>query len=51
MENSPPKKAKRRGKIYYRCAICGFMYEAADENDRPKNCVKCDGDKFYKIVK
>ncbi len=35
--------------IYYKCSICGVLHDSAD--GVPKTCIKCDNDKFYKIVK
>lgn len=30
----------------YRCSVCGVVHEG---NDTPKNCLKCDNDRFYKV--
>ncbi|NLL55702.1 MAG: hypothetical protein GX242_00610 [Clostridiales bacterium] len=30
----------------YRCSVCGVVHEG---NDSPKNCLKCDNDRFYKV--
>lgn len=31
----------------YRCSVCGVIHEGGDT--APKNCVKCDNDRFYKV--
>lgn len=31
---------------YYRCSVCGVIHEG---DSAPKNCLKCDNDKFYKV--
>lgn len=40
---------KKCGQVYYKCTVCGMTHDGSD--GAPKNCVKCDNDKFYKVIK
>lgn len=48
-ERTDAEKNRRDNHIYYKCSACGVMHDGAD--GAPKTCVKCDNDKFYKVIK
>lgn len=47
--NDSPKNGTNESKMYYKCSACGVIHESVD--GAPKYCVKCDNDKFYKVMK
>ena len=46
MQNNDQEKT---GRVYYKCTSCGMMHDGKD--GAPKNCEKCDNDKFCKVIK
>lgn len=42
-------KQNCKSHVYYKCSACGVIHDGTE--GAPKTCMKCDNDKFYKIVK